>query len=39
MILRNVSDRKWMEKEFWESELKFRKVFNGLMDGNVLFDN
>lgn len=38
-ILRNVSDRKRMEKELRESELKFRKVFNGSMDGNVLFDN
>ncbi|MGR3206224.1 PAS domain S-box protein [Bacillus glycinifermentans] len=39
MILRNVSDRKRMEKELRESELKFRKVFNGSMDGIVLFDN
>ncbi|PSA92046.1 PAS domain-containing sensor histidine kinase [Bacillus atrophaeus] len=38
-IFRNVSDRKRMEKELRESELKFRKVFNGSMDGNVLFDN
>ncbi|MCI4140122.1 PAS domain-containing protein, partial [Bacillus vallismortis] len=38
-ILRNVSDRKRLEKELRESELKFRKVFNGSMDGNVLFDN
>ena len=38
-ILRNVSDRKRMEKELRESELKFRKVFNGSMDGKVLFDN
>ncbi len=28
-----------MEKELRESELKFRKVFNGSMDGKVLFDN
>ncbi|MFJ5963662.1 PAS domain S-box protein [Bacillus sp. NPDC093026] len=38
-ILRNVSDRKRMEQELRESELKFRKVFNGSMDGIVLFDN
>ncbi|MFT0802311.1 PAS domain S-box protein [Bacillus swezeyi] len=38
-ILRNVSDRKRMEKELRESELKFRKVFNGSMDGIVLFNN
>lgn len=35
-ILRNVSDRKRMEQELRESELKFRKVFNGSMDGIVL---
>lgn len=28
-----------MEQELRESELKFRKVFNGSMDGIVLFDN
>ncbi|MGG4236853.1 PAS domain S-box protein [Bacillus safensis] len=38
-ILRNVSDRKRMEQELRESEFKFRKVFNGSMDGIVLFDN
>ncbi|GIN66194.1 PAS domain S-box protein [Bacillus sonorensis] len=38
-ILRNVSDRKQMEKELRESELKFRKVFDGSMDGIVLFNN
>ncbi|MFB8734235.1 hypothetical protein ACEQPO_10635 [Bacillus sp. SL00103] len=38
-ILRNVSDRKRMEEDLRESELKFRKVFNGSMDGIVLFDN
>lgn len=38
-ILRNVSDRKRMEQELRDSELKFRKVFNGSMDGIVLFDN
>ncbi|WP_243291728.1 PAS domain-containing sensor histidine kinase [Bacillus sp. FJAT-47783] len=38
-ILRNVSDRKRMEKELRESEQKFRKVFDGTMDGNVLFDD
>lgn len=38
-ILRNVSDRKRMEQELRESELKFRKVFNGSMDGIVLFNN
>lgn len=38
-ILRNVSDRKQMEKELRENEQKFRKVFNGAMDGIVLFDD
>lgn len=38
-ILRNVSDRKRMEKELRESEQKFRNVFNGAMDGIVLFDD
>ncbi|WP_243385464.1 PAS domain S-box protein [Bacillus kexueae] len=37
-ILRNVSDRMRMEKELRESEQKFRKVFDGTMDGIVLFD-
>ncbi|MBD1380355.1 PAS domain-containing sensor histidine kinase [Metabacillus arenae] len=37
-ILRNVSDRKKMEKELRESEEKFRKIFDGAMDGIVLFD-
>lgn len=38
-ILRNVSDRKRMEKELRESEQKFRKIFNGAMDGIVLLDD
>ncbi|KEZ52665.1 MULTISPECIES: PAS domain-containing sensor histidine kinase [Metabacillus] len=38
-ILRNVSDRKQMEKELRESEQKFRKIFNGAMDGIVLIDD
>lgn len=38
-VLRNVSDRKRMEKKLRENELKFRKVFNGAMDGFLLFDN
>ncbi|MCD7036176.1 PAS domain S-box protein [Metabacillus sp. GX 13764] len=38
-ILRNVSDRKRMEKELRESEQKFRKVFNGGLDGIILFDS
>lgn len=39
MILRNVSDRKRMEKELRENEQKFRKIFKGAMDGIVLFDD
>ncbi|MRX73300.1 PAS domain S-box protein [Bacillus lacus] len=39
IIARNVSDRKEMEKELRESELKFRKIFNGAMDGIVLFND
>jgi len=39
MILRNVSDRKRMEKELRENEQKFRKIFDGAMDGIVLFDD
>lgn len=38
-ILRNVSDRKRMEKELRESEQKFRKIFSSGMDGIILFDN
>ncbi|ASS90787.1 PAS domain-containing sensor histidine kinase [Aeribacillus pallidus] len=38
-ILRNISDRKRMEKELRESEQKFRNVFNGAMDGILLFND
>nr|WP_307337537.1 PAS domain S-box protein [Metabacillus malikii] len=38
-IFRNVSERKRMEKVLRESEQRFRKVFNGAMDGIVLFNN
>ncbi|MFC0270465.1 PAS domain S-box protein [Metabacillus herbersteinensis] len=38
-IFRNVSDRKRMEKDLRESEQKFRKIFDGSMDGIILFDN
>ncbi len=38
-IFRNVSERKRMEKELRESEQKFRKIFDGAMDGIVLFNN
>ncbi|MBS2968545.1 PAS domain S-box protein [Metabacillus sp. KIGAM252] len=37
-ILRNVSDRNRMEKELRQSEEKFRKIFNGAMEGIILFD-
>ncbi|MTH54295.1 PAS domain S-box protein [Bacillus mangrovi] len=38
-ILRNVSDRIRMEKELRQSEEKFREIFNGAMEGIVLFDS
>jgi two-component system, sporulation sensor kinase E len=38
-IFRNVSERKHMVKVLQESEHKFRKIFNGAMDGIVLFNN
>ncbi|MGM0873313.1 MAG: PAS domain S-box protein [Bacillota bacterium] len=38
-IFRNVSERKRMEKVLRESEHKFRKIFDGAMDGIVLFNN
>lgn len=38
-IFRNVSERKLMEKVLRESEQKFRKIFDGAMDGIVLFNN
>ncbi|MGD6817486.1 PAS domain S-box protein [Metabacillus sp. 84] len=38
-ILRNVSDRNRMEKELRQSEEKFRKIFNGAMEGIILFDS
>ncbi|QNF31021.1 PAS domain S-box protein [Metabacillus sp. KUDC1714] len=38
-IFRNVSERKRMVKILKESEQKFRKIFDGAMDGIVLFNN
>jgi two-component system, sporulation sensor kinase E len=38
-IFRNVSERKHMVKVLKESEQKFRKIFDGAMDGIVLFNN
>ncbi|KKI93933.1 sporulation kinase [Bacillus sp. SA1-12] len=38
-IFRNVSERKRMVKVLRESEQKFRKIFDGAMDGIVLFNN
>lgn len=35
-IFRNVTDRHRMEKELRESELKFRKVFEGALEGMIL---
>ncbi|WP_275425407.1 PAS domain-containing sensor histidine kinase [Bacillus sp. CGMCC 1.16541] len=37
-IFRNVSERKRMEQELRESEQKFRKIFNGSLDGIVLWN-
>ncbi len=36
---RNVSERKRMVKELIDSELKFRKIFDSVMDGIVLLNN
>lgn len=36
---RNVTERKRMEKELRESELKFRKIFDTVMDGIVLLND
>ncbi|MBM7606425.1 two-component system, sporulation sensor kinase E [Metabacillus crassostreae] len=38
-IFRNVSERKKMEKILRESEQKFRKIFDGAMEGIVLFNH
>ncbi|QED47323.1 PAS domain S-box protein [Cytobacillus dafuensis] len=38
-ILRNVSDTRRMEKELRESELKFRKVFEGAIEGIIILNN
>ncbi|RLQ97523.1 PAS domain S-box protein [Falsibacillus albus] len=37
-ILRNVSERYQMEKELRDSEMRFRKVFEGTLDGMLLWD-
>ncbi|MDQ0270696.1 PAS domain-containing sensor histidine kinase [Cytobacillus purgationiresistens] len=37
-IFRNVSERHRMEKELRENELKFRKVFEGALEGIILWD-
>lgn len=37
-IFRNVTDRHRMEKELRESELKFRKVFEGALEGMILLN-
>lgn len=37
-IFRNVSDRRRMEKELRDSEVKFRKVFEGSLDGIILWN-
>lgn len=37
-ILRNVTERYQMEKELRDNELKFRKVFEGSLDGMILWD-
>ncbi|WP_306821497.1 PAS domain-containing sensor histidine kinase [Metabacillus litoralis] len=38
-IFRNVSERKRMEKILRESEHKFRSIFDGAMDGIILFNH
>lgn len=37
-IFRNVSDRRRMEMELRESEVKFRKVFEGSLEGIILWN-
>jgi two-component system, sporulation sensor kinase E len=37
-VYRNISERKRIEQEVRESEQKFRQVFDGSMDGIVLWD-
>ncbi|MBM7704774.1 PAS domain-containing sensor histidine kinase [Metabacillus iocasae] len=37
-IFRNISERKKMEKELRENEQKFRQIFNGSLDGIVLWN-
>ncbi|WP_240948476.1 PAS domain S-box protein [Bacillus sp. RO1] len=39
IIFRNVSERRKMEKDLRESEQKFRKIFNNVMDGILLWDD
>ncbi|PLR83975.1 PAS domain-containing sensor histidine kinase [Bacillus sp. V33-4] len=38
-IVRNASERHRMEKELRESELKFRKIFEGALEGIILWNN
>ncbi|PLR76119.1 PAS domain-containing sensor histidine kinase [Bacillus sp. V3-13] len=38
-IVRNVSERHRMERELRESELKFRKIFEGALEGIILWNN
>ncbi|WNS76958.1 ATP-binding protein [Bacillus sp. DTU_2020_1000418_1_SI_GHA_SEK_038] len=38
-IFRNVSETRRMEKELRESELKFRKIFEGALEGIILWKN
>ncbi|MBD7936933.1 PAS domain S-box protein [Cytobacillus sp. Sa5YUA1] len=38
-IFRNVSERNQMEQELRKSELKFRRVFEGTLEGIILWDN
>ncbi|WP_231734740.1 PAS domain-containing sensor histidine kinase [Bacillus sp. FJAT-29937] len=38
-IFRNVSETRRMEEELRESELKFRKVFEGALEGIILWKN
>ncbi|MBP2239914.1 two-component system, sporulation sensor kinase E [Cytobacillus eiseniae] len=37
-IFRNVTDRKQIEQELRESELKFRKVFEGALEGMIMWN-
>ncbi|WP_313770591.1 ATP-binding protein [Bacillus sp. S/N-304-OC-R1] len=39
LIVRNVSETRKMEKELRESEMKFRKIFEGVLEGIILWNH